>query len=144
MIYTPLTIRAMKLAYAAHHGQLDKSGMPYIHHPLHLAEQMTDEFTTCVALLHDIVEDTDVTLEQLCHEFPPQITNAVALMTHDPAVPYMEYVARIKKDPIARAVKIADLMHNSDSSRMIAAGFTLTTLSPRLEKYQQALQFLCE
>lgn len=144
MIYTPLTIRAMKLAYAAHHGQQDKSGMPYIHHPLHLAEQMTDELTTCVALLHDIVEDTDVTLEALCCEFPPAVTDAVALMTHDPAVPYMEYVARIKENPIAKAVKIADLLHNSDATRMTAVGVAPSSLTPRFIKYQQALRFLSE
>ena len=63
MVYTPLTIKAMKLAYAAHHGQTDKSGVPYIFHPYHVAEQMTDEFTTCVALLHDVVEDTGLTLK---------------------------------------------------------------------------------
>ena len=65
MIYTPLTMKAMKIAYDAHHGQVDKSGVPYIFHPCHLAEQMTDEVSTCVALLHDVAEDTDVTLEQL-------------------------------------------------------------------------------
>ena len=63
MIYTPLTNKALRLAYTAHHGQVDKSGVPYIFHPYHLAEQMTDEITTCVALLHDVVEDTDITFE---------------------------------------------------------------------------------
>ena len=53
MIYTHLTNEAMKLAYKAHHGQVDKGGIPYIFHPYHLAEQMPDEYTTCVALLHD-------------------------------------------------------------------------------------------
>ena len=144
MLYTPLTIQAMNLAYTAHHGQTDKSGMPYIHHPLHLAEQMSDEFSACVALLHDIVEDTDITLEDLSLEFPPQVTEAVALMTHDPAVPYMEYVAHIKENPIARRVKIADLIHNSDATRMTAAGFDPEQLNGRLQKYQQALAFLCE
>ena len=69
MIYTELTIRAMNLAYTAHHGQFDKGGVPYIFHPIHLAEQMDDEISTCVALLHDTVEDTAVTLEQLAAEF---------------------------------------------------------------------------
>ena len=70
MIYTELTIKAMNLAYSAHHGQFDKGGVPYIFHPIHLAECMDDEISTCVALLHDTVEDTDVTLEQLEKEFP--------------------------------------------------------------------------
>ena len=58
MIYTELTCKAMKLAYNAHHGQTDYNGIPYIFHPIHLAEQMDDEFSCCVALLHDVVEDT--------------------------------------------------------------------------------------
>ena len=70
MIYTPMTRKAMTIAYRAHHGQTDKAGLPYIHHPLHLAEQMDDEITCTVALLHDTVEDTAVTLEDLAREFP--------------------------------------------------------------------------
>lgn len=60
MIYTELTNKALTIAYRAHHGQLDKSGIPYIFHPVHLAEQMKDEISVCVALLHDVLEDTDV------------------------------------------------------------------------------------
>ena len=82
MIYTELTIRAMNLAYASHHGQFDKGGVPYIFHPIHLAEQMDDEISTCVALLHDTVEDTAVTLEQLAKEFPKEGVEAVRLLTH--------------------------------------------------------------
>ena len=65
MIYTEWTKKAMKLAYKAHHGQVDKGGMPYVFHPFHLAEQMDDEISTVAALLHDVVEDTDWTLEAL-------------------------------------------------------------------------------
>ena len=63
MLESDLTHAAMRLAYAAHHGQLDKAGVPYVFHPYHLAEQMPDEITACVALLHDVLEDTSVTLE---------------------------------------------------------------------------------
>ena len=73
MIYTELTIKAMNLAYNAHQGQFDKGGVPYIFHPIHLAESMDDEISTCVALLHDTVEDTDVTLEQLAQVFPKEV-----------------------------------------------------------------------
>lgn len=118
MIYTELTKKAMKLAYNAHHGQTDKSGMPYIFHPYHLAEQMNDEITTCVALLHDVVEDTPITAEQLENEFPPQVTEAVRLLTHDKNISYFDYIRSIKKNPVARAVKLADLEHNSDQSRI--------------------------
>ena len=74
MVYTPLTIKAIKIAYKAHEGQYDQSGVPYILHPVHLAEQMTDETTTCIALLHDVLEDTALTLPDLEAEFPKEIT----------------------------------------------------------------------
>lgn len=140
MIYTKATKRAMEIAFEAHKDQKDKSGLPYIHHPFHLAEQMTDEDTTVVALLHDVVEDTPVTLEQLKGEgFAPRVLEAIALMTHDPAVDYMDYVAEIKKNPIARAVKLADLRHNSDLTRLDTVDEKALA---RVEKYKQALAFL--
>ena len=83
MIYTPMTKKALSIAYAAHHGQVDHSGLPYIHHPLHLAETMTNELACTVALLHDVVEDTAVTLEDLAKEFPPEVVEAVGLLTHE-------------------------------------------------------------
>lgn len=119
MIYTPMTKKALKLCFEAHKNQLDKSGMPYVFHPFHLAEQMTDENTTAVALLHDVIEDTDYTLDDLRKlGFTEDVVSAVGLMTHAEGVPYMEYVAEIKKNPIAKAVKLADLRHNSDTSRL--------------------------
>lgn len=118
MIYTPLTNAAMKIAYRAHHGQVDKAGIPYVFHPIHLAEQMHDEYSTCAALLHDVVEDTDVTLEELAAIFPKEVVDAVALLTHPKSVPYMEYVEKLKDNPIARAVKLADMTHNSDRTRL--------------------------
>ena len=81
MIYTALTNKALRLAYAAHHGQTDKSGQPYIFHPYHLAEQMTDEVGVCAALLHDVVEDTAVTLEELEREFPKEVIDVLRLLT---------------------------------------------------------------
>ena len=140
MIYTPMTKRAMKLCFAAHRDQTDKSGMPYVFHPFHLAEQMTDEATTIVALLHDVVEDTDYTLEDLAAEgFGEDIREAVALMTHEDDVPYLDYVAKLKDNPIARAVKLADLAHNSDLSRI---GEIDDETRERLEKYQKAIALL--
>ena len=121
MIYTEQTKKALKLCFEAHKDQVDKSGMPYVFHPFHLAEQMTDEDTTVVALLHDVVEDTDYTLEDLKNMgFSPQVLEAIALMTHEDGVPYLEYVAKIKGNPIAKAVKLADIDHNGDSSRLDA------------------------
>lgn len=142
MIYTHLTNEAMKIAYRAHHGQTDKGGIPYIFHPYHLAEQMTDEYTTCVALLHDVVEDTDVTLEQLAAVFPKEVVDAIALMTHDDGTPYLEYVARIASNPIAKAVKIADLLHNSDKTRLEDQDTNAAALKRWEEKYSKALEIL--
>ncbi len=142
MIYTPLTKQAMKLAYRAHHGQTDKSGIPYIFHPMHLAEQMEDEFSTCAALLHDVVEDTDMTFADLEAEgFPAAVIEALKLLTHAPAVPYLEYVKAIRPNPIARAVKLADLRHNSDLTRMDTVDERALR---RKEKYQNAIRLLKE
>ena len=96
-----MTMKAMKIAYQAHHGQLDYNGIPYILHPVHLAEQMQDEITCTVALLHDTVEDTSVTLDELEKEFPPEVTEAVALLTHDEDEDYFDYVRRIKAHPVS-------------------------------------------
>lgn len=140
MIYTDKTKKAMKLCFEAHKNQVNKSGMPYVFHPFHVAEQMTDEATTIVALLHDVVEDTDYTLEDLAAEgFGKDILEAVALMTHEDDVPYLDYVAKLKDNPIARAVKLADLAHNSDLSRI---GEIDDETRERLEKYQKAIALL--
>lgn len=140
MIYTSLTKQALKLCFNAHKNQLDKSGLPYVFHPFHLAEQMTDEYTTVTALLHDIVEDTDYTLFDLqAMGYPNEVLTALALLTHDDAVPYMEYIAKIKPNPIARAVKLADLRHNSDLSRYNEIDEYAVK---RTEKYKQAIKFL--
>ena len=141
MIYTELTNEAMKIAYRAHHGQVDKGGIPYIFHPYHLAEQMTDEYTTCVALLHDVVEDTNITLDELAKTFPREVIDALALLTHADGVDYYEYVARIKDNPIARTVKLADLTHNSDETRMAGLADP-ATLKRWEEKYRKAFEIL--
>lgn len=140
MIYTDLTKKAMKLCFAAHKEQTDKTGIPYVFHPIHLAEQMKDELTTVTALLHDVVEDSDYTLSDLeAMGFPKAVLDALTLLTHDPSVPYLDYVALIKTNPIARAVKLADLRHNSDLSRLDQVdGKALQ----RVEKYAAALAML--
>lgn len=140
MIYTHLTNEAMKLAYNAHHGQVDKAGVPYIFHPMHLAEQMDDEYSTCVALLHDVVEDTHVTLEQLAQIFPKEVVDAVAVLTHGKDEPYLQYVQRVTLNPIAKKVKLADLNHNSDQTRMVNA--SEETLAYFREKYRKAFEIL--
>ena len=144
MIYTKLTNKAMKIAYDAHHGQLDKSGMPYVFHPYHLAEQMTDEITVCVALLHDVMEDTDITYEQLACEFPSEVMEALKLLTHDKNTDYFDYVRAIKSNPYAKAVKLADLAHNSDQTRMAGCDIPQEKLLAWQEKYAKARAILEE
>lgn len=140
MIYTPKTKMALKLCFAAHKEQLDKCGIPYVFHPFHLAEQMQTEEATIVALLHDVVEDTDYTLEDItAMGFDPVITDALTLLTHDEAVPYMDYVRAIKDNPVAKAVKLADLKHNSDLSRLDIVDEKALA---RREKYLKALELL--
>ena len=142
MLYTPKTKMALKLCFAAHKDQQDKSGMPYVFHPFHLAEQMQTEETTIVALLHDVVEDTDYTLEDLAAMgFDPVVIEALTLLTHDENVPYMEYVRTIKDNPVAKAVKLADLQHNSDLSRLDTVDEKALA---RREKYLKALALLNE
>ena len=140
MIYTPKTKMALKLCFAAHKEQTDKSGLPYVFHPFHLAEQMQTEETTIVALLHDVVEDTDYTLEDLATMgFEPVIIDALKLLTHDEDTPYMDYVRAIKNHPIAKTVKLADLKHNSDLTRLDAVDEKALA---RREKYLKALELL--
>ena len=142
MIYTGLTKKAMKLCFEAHKDQKDKSGLPYVHHPFHLAEQMETEDTTIVALLHDVVEDTEYTLDDIrAMGFPERIIEALSYMTHDSAVPYLDYVAKIKENPIATAVKLADLKHNSDLSRLDVVD---EKALERVEKYRKAMAILEE
>ena len=140
MIYTPMTKIALKLCFEAHKDQIDKSGIPYVFHPFHLAEQMADENTTIVALLHDVIEDTEYTLDDLRKfGFAEDVLSAISLMTHADDVPYMEYVVKIKTNPIAKAVKLADLKHNSDMSRLDRI---TQTDEERAKKYKQAIELL--
>ena len=136
------TKKALKLCFEAHRDQLDKSGMPYVFHPFHLAEQMDTEEKVVVALLHDVVEDTDYTIEDLSEMgFGKEIIDAITLLTHAPDVEYMDYVRNIKKNPIAKAVKLADLAHNSDPTRLEVLDEYAVK---RNEKYSKAIALLKE
>lgn len=140
MIYTPMTKKAMCMAYEVHHGQLDKNGVPYIFHPIHLAETMTDENEVIVALLHDVVEDSDRTFDDLLKEgFSERVITALKLLTHNPAEDYMDYISKLSTCPIARKVKLADLRHNSDQTRMEAPD---EKAHARWKKYARAIHLL--
>ncbi|MBQ3156112.1 MAG: bifunctional (p)ppGpp synthetase/guanosine-3',5'-bis(diphosphate) 3'-pyrophosphohydrolase [Clostridia bacterium] len=144
MIYTPMTIKAMKIAYQAHDGQLDYNQVPYIFHPVHLAEQMEDEISCTAALLHDVVEDTDVTFEDLRQEFPEEVIEVIRLLTHEDGVDYFDYVWTIAKHPIARKVKLEDLKHNSDQTRCVGSNLSEEKLRYWAEKYEKARRILLQ
>lgn len=142
MLYTDLTKKAMQIAFDAHKEQVDKGGMPYVYHPVHLAEQMDDELSTCVALLHDVVEDTNITFQDLSeYGFKDEIINVLKLLTHNDDVPYMDYIRNIKKNVTATKVKLADLRHNSDLTRLNSID---ENAKKRIEKYEKAIQILNE
>lgn len=141
MIYTTLTRKAMIIAYNAHMNQFDKAGVPYIYHFIHLAEQTDTEIECVVALLHDVVEDTNVTFEELEKEFPPEVIRILKLLTHNKKIDYMTYIEKIKNDPVAKKIKIFDIMHNSDLTRL---NEVTPKDSSRIEKYQEALKILKE
>jgi len=142
MLYTKLTKKAMIIAYRAHHGQFDKAGVPYIFHPYHLAEQMDDEISVCAALLHDVIEDTAITSEKLAADFPPEVVDAVMLLTHRDDEDYLGYVMRLSRNTVAAKVKIADLKHNSDVSRLPSS--IDSRAQARLKKYAAAIVILEE
>ena len=140
MIYTGETKKAIKLIFEKHNGQFDKSGLPYVHHPLHVAEQMDDENTTVAALLHDVVEDTDTSFEELEDMgFSDEVISALRLLTHDPNENYFDYVKGVGKNEIARKVKIKDLEHNMDLSRLDQ--ITSEDLA-RVNKYKESYDYL--
>ena len=144
MIYTELTNKAIRLAYQAHNGQVDKAGMPYILHPIHLAEQMDDEISTCVAILHDVVEDTDITFEDLETELPESVVVPLRYLTHEKNVPYMEYVQHILENDVAIKVKLADIDHNMDQSRFSGMDVDEKTMEYFRNKYTKAKALLCK
>lgn len=141
MIYTDMTKKALKVSFEAHEEQKDKNGIPYVYHPFHLAEQMDTEAETIVALLHDVVEDNrDYPLQRIKDMgFSDEVIEALELMTHDDSVPYMDYVSKLKSNPIARKVKLADLRHNSDLSRLDTID---EAAIERLKKYKEAYEYL--
>ena len=132
----------MRIAYEAHHGQIDKSGMPYIYHPIHLAEQMDTETEIAAALLHDVVEDTDWTFCGLeAQGISEEVLSILRLLTHEEGTSYSEYIRRLSGNPIARKIKMADLRHNMDVSRMPPG----QKPDPKLtERYRTAIRILSE
>lgn len=134
--------KAFETAQKVHAGQVDKGGVEYINHPLTVASNVGDDISAIiVALLHDTVEDSAITFDELQEEIPltAEELDALRLLTHDDATPYLEYVAQIKTNALAATVKAADLRHNSDLSRI--KNPTAKDLE-RAAKYRYALEIL--
>lgn len=145
MIWDSLTRKAFEIACEAHLGQVDKGGIPYILHPLAVAEKLSTSELRAIALLHDVVEDTPLTFDDLLERgMPAVVVNAVRVLTRpkDDKRTYLEYVADVKYDDLAVQVKRADLRHNMDISRL---GHQLTDKDlVRLRKYQCAYELLSQ
>lgn len=120
MIYTALTRRAMQIAMEAHRDQTDPAGFPYIMHPIMVANAQRDERAAAAALLHDVCEDSEISIQDL-YEFgmPEDVVQAVEALTHRKNEPYADYIQRVSKNKLARAVKLADLKANMDPSRLV-------------------------
>lgn len=140
MIYTPMTKKAMVLMFQVHQNQLDKGGVPYVFHPWHVAEQMNDEISTTVALLHDVVEDGTVSLDDLRKSgYPETVVDAVALLTRQKGQSYFDYIEKLAPNAAARRVKLADLAHNQDLTRLEKID---ASARKRVEKYRKAQHYL--
>lgn len=140
-INSDLTRKALRFAFKKHENQFDSSMNPYICHPYTIALQMDDEISTTVALLHDILRRTETTLEELDSLFPKEVVNAVNLLTRPKGQDYMEYIANINTNKYAKKVKIADLMYNTDLTRLLTLGDVDYT---QVEKRRKGLKYLLE
>ena len=136
----PMLELALSIATKAHRGQFDKAGIDYIEHPIFVASQVDSEEEKAVALLHDVIEDSSVTAEELLNAgLPETVVTAVQILSKKKGQDYQTYLKTVKSNPLARAVKLADLKHNSDLSR-------LETITDKdlegLEKYKKAIDYL--
>lgn len=135
-----MILLAYKIAFDAHKGQKDRGGKDYILHPLYVAKLVQSEEEKIVALLHDVIEDTDITLDDLrASGFPESVINALDAITKRPGETYSDYLERVVENPIALSVKIADITHNADLSRI--PNPTEKDIA-RTAKYNEALKYL--
>lgn len=136
MMKTATVEDAISIAAQAHKGQKDKAGAPYLLHPVRMMLRMNSEAAMMAAVLHDVVEDTAWTLEQLREEgFSDEVLKAVDCLTHRDGESYQEFIERVRANPIARQVKVADLEDNMNLQRINQIG---SKDLERLEKYHQA------
>lgn len=137
--------KALQIAARAHEGQLDKHGQPYILHPLRVMAAVDADEARIVAVLHDVIEDTSVTADDLRREgFGEAVLEALDCLTHRKGEPYAEYVIRCKGHEVARQVKLADLEDNSRLSRTILRPDRIEPDVERVRKYLLAYKFLTD
>lgn len=131
---------ALAIAKKAHSGQVDKAGVDYIQHPLYVASQVKTEQEKAVALLHDVLEDSDITAaDLLAYGLSNEVVTAVQTLTKKKGQSYQDYLEKVKSNNLARVVKLADLKHNSDLSRLKTVS---NTDYERVKKYKNAIRYL--
>ena len=130
---------ALQIAKEAHAGQVDKAGKDYILHPMTVASYMDTDVEKTIAYLHDVLEDTSVTVDELRNHFSNEIVDTVITLTHRKDESYFEYIQRISKSKLAKKVKVADLLHNLDITRIKEPS---KQDYERLEKYKKAILYL--
>lgn len=130
---------ALQIAKEAHAGQVDKAGKDYILHPITVASYMDTDVEKTIAYLHDVLEDTSVTVDELRNHFSNEIVDTVITLTHRKDESYFEYIQRISKSKLAKKIKAADLLHNLDITRIKEPS---KQDYERLEKYKKAILYL--
>lgn len=137
--------KALQIAAKAHEGQVDKEGLAYILHPLRVMNSVEGDEAKIVAMLHDVIEDTAVTEDDLRREgFGEPVIAAVRCVTHGQGEPYADYVVRCKGDDVARRVKLADLEDNSRLSRTILRFDRMASDLARIRRYVLSYKFLTD
>lgn len=130
---------ALQIAQKAHAGQVDKAGKDYILHPMTVASYMDTDIEKTIAYLHDVLEDTDVTVDALRKIFPNEIVDTLITLTHRKDESYFEYIQRVSTSKLAKKIKVADLLHNLDITRIKEP---TKQDYERLEKYKKAILYL--
>lgn len=132
--------KAISIAATAHDGQFQKNGLPYILHPIHVMNNVNSLNEKIVAILHDVVEDTEVSIEKLQTEgFSNEITEAISLLTKTEGTEYTSYIEKIKSNELAKTVKLADMKHNIDCLRLNELNdYDLK----RIKKYHSSIKYL--
>ena len=132
--------RALEFAISAHKGQVDKAGAPYVLHAIAVASKLSTDFEKVVGLLHDVVEDTEFTLNDIAEAFGDDVAAVVDVLTHREGEAYTDYISRVAANTVATKVKIADLSHNMDLLRISQP--TERDINRVMNKYIPAYAFL--